>query len=170
MKVDQKFLQAVEEAGWVLAYVRADQCSVMCPRSGCDLRITLRPGAPVPNSAGAMPETKEIAFDSYDAWRKFMVDRREQLGLSIKDMEAIAGVADDHLAKIETAVKIPNLETAIMLSQAAGIEIFARFSPLRKIAQRTIIETRSQLEARETMQRHFQERRRRKRASDAQST
>jgi transcriptional regulator with XRE-family HTH domain len=113
---------------------------------------------------------KEIVFDSYVAWHKFLQDRREQLGLSIRDMEAISGLADDHLAKIESGVKIPNLETAIMLSQAAGIELFARYSPLRKLAKRTIIETRAQLQSRETMQKHHAERRRRKRASDDQST
>lgn len=169
MPVDQNFLNEVEKAGWVLRYVKQEEVLVICPRHGCDLRITLKPNQPVPNSCGAMPETKEIVFDSYDAWRKFMIDRREGLGLSIRDMEAIAGLADDHLAKIESETKIPNLETAIMISQAAGVQLFARFAPLIKLAKRTIVDTRDQLESRTTMQKHHRARRQAKRAaSDAQ--
>jgi transcriptional regulator with XRE-family HTH domain len=142
--LDADFLRAVQRAQWLIK--AADEGSVIarCPRAGCTLTVRLSPGNPIPQTCRVGPDLLEKVVQSFEDARLFLRERREDLALSIRDVEEVAGVATDHLAKWEKdgPSKIPNTETFLEWAASLGYEVVLRPAPLPPVALRAIIETR----------------------------
>lgn len=156
-KVSPEFLQKCQKAGWNI--IAADEGAVFgaCPRAGCGLRVKLQEGKEVPQTEKPNPALAEVLVAKFDDARMAMRERREQLGLSIKDVEDIAGLAVDYLAKFErdNPSKIPNAETFIEWCQSLGFTVVLRPTGLPPYALRIISETRPLLGKRRHSFRHF---------------
>ena len=87
---------------------------------------------------------------TWDDIRCLLRDQREKLLLTIREVEEIAGIEGDLLAKVERdgSKKIPNVQTLSDWAGALGFEIVLRPIPLTSYAIRTIIETRDKTAAR----------------------
>lgn len=152
-----EFLREVQAAGWNI--ITADETDVWvgCPRAGCNLRHRLREGAAVPATCRPQPVLAEIVVEQFDDARRAMRSRREELCLSIKDVEEAAGIAGDFLAKFEKddVVKIPNAITFIEWVQALGYTVVLRPTGLPPYALRIISDTRKHVVRRKASFRHF---------------
>jgi transcriptional regulator with XRE-family HTH domain len=148
--MDADFLKAVQRASWLIMAADEDHVIARCPRAGCTLTVKLRPGGVIPQTCKSEPDLAETVVRSFEDARLFLRARREDLCLSIRDIEEIAGVATDHLAKWEkdANLRIPN--TGIFLEWAAslGYEVVLRPVALPPVALRAIIDTRPLLRRR----------------------
>lgn len=161
MTVDVKFLRDVQSAGWVIRAV--DQGGVLagCPRSGCALKVKLRQGARIPDTCRPGPDLAEVTVGVFDDARVFLRQRRNDLALNIKEVEEVAGITVDYLAKFEkdNPSKIPNAQTFIEWAQSLGYAVVLRPDRLPVYALRTITDTRAVAASRIKMQAHHQARR-----------
>jgi transcriptional regulator with XRE-family HTH domain len=148
--MDAEFLRAVQRAQWLIKAADEDYVIVRCPRAGCTLTVRLSPGNPIPQTCRVGPDLLEKVVQSFEDARLFLRERREDLALSIRDVEEVAGVATDHMAKWEKdqPTKIPNTETFLEWSGALGFEVVLRPTGLPPVALRAIIETRPLLKRR----------------------
>ena len=127
-KIDTQFLRAVQDQGWQILDVQPDSVTGACPRMGCKVRAKLQPGASIPKTCGSGAALPEFVIVGYDEVRRFLRRRREYLGLSQRDAEECAGMAVDHLAKMEKddPSRIPNIQTFIEWAQTLGYEVVLR--------------------------------------------
>ena len=154
------FVRDVQGAGCNV--IAADEGSVWvgCPRGGCNLRLRIKAGSAIPTVCRAKAPLPEIVVNSYinDA-RPALRERRVELGLTIKDVEEVSGIAGDHLAKMEKdgPSKIPNILTFIEQAKSLGYDLVLRPSDegLPTVTIGRIIETRPIQEARKTRLRAF---------------
>ena len=149
--MDQKFLKAVENAGWSIESVDADSVVGKCPSVGCQLRAKLAHDKPVPRvDPSCRRNVLDRKIESYDDVRELLRARREGLGLTIREVEEIAGAAVDHLAKAEKddPSKLPNVQLLVEWLQALGLELVVRPGELPAYTRRVIVETRDKLDAR----------------------
>lgn len=160
-KVDPKFLAEVERAGWLVHAVDQDAVIAACPRAGCALRTKLRSGVKVPETCRPGPDLAATRVTNFDVGRVFLRQRRENLGLTIREVEEIAGAATDHFAKAEkdNPSKIPNTEIFIEWAASLGYEVWLVPGQLSPYARRMIVDTRAQLKSRRTMSPHHAARR-----------
>ncbi|MFW8636972.1 helix-turn-helix domain-containing protein [Cribrihabitans pelagius] len=88
---------------------------------------------------------------SYDGARMALRARREALGLTISEVEELAGATVDHLAKAEKdgSSKLPNAQLLLEWAQALGYEVVLRPTELPAYTRRVICYTRDRLEARQ---------------------
>lgn len=153
-KVNQDFLAAIQMAGWLIKAVDEDRATVSCPRAGCGLDLTYRPGGKIHEACAKEPTIAQCAVELFADARKFLRQRREDLGFSIKDVEEVAGMAVDHLAKFEKddAYRIPNAQIFFEWARALGYQVVLRPHPkgLPNYALRMVAETRDK----QTMRRH----------------
>ncbi len=150
--MDTKFLREVQKAGWFIEKVTDSFVIGKCPSQGCHMRAKLCHKMPVPAVDPLDRRAqKDITLTGYDPARRILRDRREKLALSIREMEEISGIVDDHLAKMEkdSYTKIPNAQTFIEWAQALGFEVVLRPAGLTLLSLRTIIDTREKLPSRE---------------------
>lgn len=149
--MDPKFLKDVENAGWSIEAVDQDSVVGKCPSVGCQLRAKLEQGRYIPR---VDPSCRRSVLDhkvsSYDEVRELLRQRREGLGLTIREVEEIAGAAVDHLAKAEKddPSKVPNVQLLIEWLQSLGLELVVRPGEMPAYTRRVIAETRDKLEAR----------------------
>ncbi len=142
--MDQKFLKDIQSNGWVIEAVEEGSCIARCPSPGCGMRARIK-------SSGAVPprlnDQVELDFNatSFNAARGFLRGRREELRLSIAEVEEAAGLTKDHLAKMERDddLRIPNLETFITWANTLGFELVLRPAELPPVTMRMICDTRS---------------------------
>lgn len=156
-KVTPDFLRAVQMGGWQIVTADSETVWAGCPRAGCGLTVKIKPGAAIPTSCRAVPDLSEVVIDGFEDARRAMRARREQLGLSIRNVEEAAGLADDYLAKFEKddPSKIPNAQSFMEWIQALGYEVVLRPRALPPYTMRIISETRDQLRARRKVFNHF---------------
>ena len=140
---DPRFGQQVQGAGWVIRAITETGVIAACPRDGCTLKVDLREGQPIP-TACAQLDTKEIEVGSYEAARLALRKRRQSLGMTIPDVEEIAGMAGSHLAKAEKddPTRIVGIDTLALWAGALGYEIILRPKPLTAKALRVLTEKR----------------------------
>jgi transcriptional regulator with XRE-family HTH domain len=152
VKMDTKFLREVQKAGWFIEKVTKSFVVGKCPAQGCHMRAKLNCTADVPlvDPAGRR-SAKDITLTGYDPARRVLRSRREKLGLSIREVEEISGIVDDHLAKMEkdAYTKVPNAQTFIEWAQSLGFEVVLRPIGLPLLSLRTITDTRDKLESRQ---------------------
>jgi len=149
LKIDPTFLRQVQTAGWQIAGATETAIIAACPTDGCSVRVTFTAGQPV-RFACKPSQNADCVVGSFDAGRNVMRKRRLELALTIKDVEDIAGIAVDFLAKFEkdNPSKIPNAQTFIEWAQALGYDVVLRRSTLPLYALRLIADTRPQAAAR----------------------
>lgn len=155
--ISAEFMREVQSAGWNIVAVTTDAITAGCPRSGCNLRHKIRKGGTVPAVCRTDPPLADVAVTSFDDARIAMRERREQLWLTIKEVEDAAGLADDYLAKFEKddPSKIPNAQAFIEWVQSLGFEMVLRPSTLPPRTMRLIEQTRVRGERRLASFRHF---------------
>lgn len=150
MDVDTEFLRRVQNAGWHIETVTTEAVTAKCPSNGCALRAQLRPELTIP-SCDTARDRKERVIGQYDDLRRILRSRREKLGLSIRDIEEIAGATGDHIAKAEKddPSRIPNGQIMIEWANALGFDVVLRPKAITPYGLRVICETRSKLDARQ---------------------
>lgn len=164
-KISPEFMRACQGEGWNV--ITADDQFVWlgCARAGCNFQFKVREGAAIPATCRPQPVLAEIPIEQFDDMRAALRLRREQLCLSIKDVEDAAGLATDHLAKFEKDdfSKIPNIQTAMDWAQALGYTLVLRQTGMPQVTLGLISRTRHLIEKRLRSIRYFRgERERRK--------
>lgn len=160
--MNTNFLKAIQRAGWSLVSVTDDAAVAKCPAHGCGLRAKLAEGTHVPQVDANLHRSRlDMPVSGFDQLRLLLRDRREELGLSIHEVEEVAGIAVDFLAKFEKddPSKLPNFQTAVEWMQALGYEVILRPTEMTPYALRTICDTRAKLGSRQ--KRHEIDKRRR---------
>lgn len=159
--MDPKFLKRIQEAGWQIVHVEHDSAVMGCKREGCGLKSRIKSGAAIPMAASKLPALAEHAVNGFDDARVFLRQRRENLALSIKDVELVAGIAVDYAAKFEKdePSKIPNVETFIDWAGALGYQVVLRPVELPPYTVRVIAETRTMVKSRIRMARQLRQKR-----------
>jgi transcriptional regulator with XRE-family HTH domain len=155
-----EFMKDVQGAGWNIIAADVESVWVGCPRGGCNLRLRIKAGSSIPTVCRAKAPLPEIVVNSYlDDARPAMRDRRAELGLTIRDVEDISGIAPDHLAKMEKddPSRIPNILTFVDQVKSLGYDLVLRPSEsgLPPVTIGRIIETRPIQERRKKMFRAF---------------
>ena len=144
------FLKAVQAAGWTIESADGSVCIVTCPTPGCGMRARFR-------QDGAVPQ-RDVPFLRYDEpvttfseAQEVLRRRRQNLGLTIPEVEDIAGMAGDHLAKFERVdySRPPGIEIFLEWCGALGMEVVLRHGDLPPVALRVIADTRSRAKARQ---------------------
>ena len=166
--MDQGFLKDVQAGGWPIERVNPDSVVVGCPNAGCSVKVRLKGGSKIPYACANGEQLRHQVVTVFDDARVFLRGRREELRLTIRDVESISGMADDFLAKFEkkNPSKYPNVQTFVEWAQSLGYQVVltpAEFSPL---ALRVLAETRHLMTARDQM---TSQHRARRQASDAQA-
>ena len=149
--MDTKFVKDVQAAGWSIEAVTTDSVIAKCPSAGCNLYAELNQGGVVPTvDPGARRDPIDCQVATYDTIRKMLRHRRESLLLTIRELEEVAGLEPDLLAKVERdgTKKIPNVQTLLDWVGALGFELVLRAVPMTALALRTIVETRDKTAAR----------------------
>ncbi len=152
-----------QDKGWLLEDSDAAVVHVACPRAGCGLTLTLREGEPIPSCATG--EAQEVIVATHEDARRFLRARREQLGLSISDVEHLAGLASSHLLKAEkdNPARKVELDTLTLWANALGYAVALVPAPLHSATLRLIADTRHLQEQRQRTARQAAEVRERKR-------
>lgn len=158
-KVSPEFMRACQGNGWNIISCDEEHLYAACPRAGCGLQIKLKEGGKIPLTDRPHPALAEIAVEQFDDARVALRERREQLALSIKDVEDAAGLATDHLAKFEKNdfTKIPNAQTFIEWANSLGYTVTLRPTGLPPVTLGIIASTRHYLRKRLQSIRHFRE-------------
>lgn len=166
--VRPEFLKEVQAAGWRIERVNPDDVVAGCPQPGCGLKVKLTPKSPIREACPAPTVAPEVVVRTFEDARKVLRPRRDALFLTIKEVEEVAGMAVDYLAKFEkdNPSKYPNVQTFIEWAQTLGYEVVLRPAELPPLALRVIADTRHLLKQRVRMQAHHQGRR----ASDGKQT
>lgn len=161
--MNPEFLKDIQKGGWVIEQVREDGAIAKCPAAGCGMRALLQVGRNIPSvDPTSDRDRRDQVIDSFEAIRELLRLRRNELALTIRETEELAGMAVDHLAKIEKPYpsRMPNFQIVLELAQALGYEIILRPAPMSPFSLRTISETRSKLETRKRRQAQFEAKRR----------
>lgn len=150
MSLDQFFLRQLQRSGWIILAAEQDRVLCGCPRDGCEVSMCLAPDSHIPQTSGRGPDYADVAVSSFEDARLFLRQRRESLAYTIREVEEIAGIAVDFLAKFEKddPSKIPNAMTFIEWSQALGYDVVLRPGKLTPNALRVLADTRDKLEQR----------------------
>lgn len=151
------FLKRAQGEGWNIIAADGENVWLGCARAGCNFQFKVRDGAAIPATCRPQPLLAEIHVGSFEDMRMALRDRREQLCLSIKDVEDAAGLATDHLAKFEkdATLKIPNIQTAMDWAQALGYTLVLRQTGMPQVTLGLIARTRHLLAKRMSSFRHF---------------
>jgi transcriptional regulator with XRE-family HTH domain len=158
-KVSPEYMRAAQGKGWNIISCDEEHILAACPRAGCGLQIKLRAESKIPETVRPRPALAEITVAQFDDARAGLRARREQLCLSIKDVEDAAGLATDHLAKFEKDdfSKIPNAQTFIEWANALGYTVTLRPTGLPPVTLGIISRTRMLLRKRLQSYRHFRQ-------------
>lgn len=149
--VTPEFLREIERHGWAIKSVDQSGCLARCGTGGCGLTIKLEPGAPIPPRNVPSGPSQLILTDGYDDARRALKARRQDLCLSITEVEEGAGLGHDHLAKAERTdyTRAPNIELFYFWSAFLGYRVALLPTPVPPIAARIIAENRGQVPARQ---------------------
>lgn len=152
MGLDQFFLRQLQRFGWIILAAEENRVLCGCPREGCEVKLCLTPKSHIPQTSGKGPDYAEIIITGFEDARPFLREHRENLGVTIRELEEAAGIAVDFLAKFEKddPSKIPNVQTFIEWAQTLGYEVVLRPGKLPPIMLRIISETRDKLQQRRT--------------------
>lgn len=150
--MDPKFIKDVQAAGWHIEAATSEFVIAKCPSVGCNLRAKLNQDQHIPQvDPGCRRSFTDRKVEKFDDIRLILRERRENLALSIREVEEIGGIAVDHLAKMEKDefTKQPNAQTLIEWAQALGFELVLRPAELTNYALRTICDTRDKVAPRQ---------------------
>ena len=142
-------LKAIQRAGWAIVGADEQSCVVKCTTFGCQMRARFVAGGAVPQRSVPAHNWDRVVR-SFDDVREVMKDRRQELGLTIPEVEHISGIASDHLAKFEKTDwnRPPNINTLMSWATALGYEVVLRHGELPPVTLRWIAETRDKVATR----------------------
>lgn len=148
MKLD--FLHDVQRAGWGIVEVGQGEVIARCRSRGCNMVGRLEPGKRVPTVCRPDGNPQDVPIEVWHHIRKQLHERRIELGLTIKEVEVIAGIAIDQLAKCERedSTRIPNFQTIVEWGMTLGFSFHMRPGNLPAQSLRVISETRDLTERR----------------------
>ncbi len=144
MSLSQQFLRDVQRAGFIVVGADAKGCVGRCGAPGCKLRVKLREGAAIPQRA-AITNILGVPLTSFDNARRVLRQRRKDLHLSIAEVEEVAGMTPDRLAKCERDewTKQPNVQTFIEWAGALGFDVVLQPAAMPPLMLSTIVQTRA---------------------------
>lgn len=147
--MDADFLKRLQAAGWHVESVTDEKVVARCRSPGCQLRMKMTERSPLFQSH-APGYGLDYEVNEYEQVRELLRQRREQLGLTIADVEEICGLADGHLAKAEKdgPTRIPRFDVLATWAAGLGFSFVLRPIPLTPYANRIICESRDKLAAR----------------------
>lgn len=142
-------LKAIQQAGWAIVGADEESCVVKCPTKGCQMRARFKRDGSVPNR-DVPAHSWDQTVRSFDDVREALKARRQELGLTIAEVEHISGISADYLAKFEKTehLRRPGVGTMIDWSTALGMEVVLRYGDLPAVTIRWIADTRPKIEAR----------------------
>jgi hypothetical protein len=142
--MDTDFLHLVQRKGWQIVSVRDEAVIGRCPARGCNMVGQLAKGGLVPQVCKAERDRADIPVEVWHHIRERFLARRLELGLTIKEVEDIAGIAIDQLAKCEreNGTRIPNFQTLMEWGMTLGFGFYLRPGPLPPQTLRVIESTR----------------------------
>jgi transcriptional regulator with XRE-family HTH domain len=151
--MDQAFLKDVQLRGWPIERVNPSDVVVGCPNESCSVRVRLKSGAAFPAPCTSGGKARQQPVTDFEDARKFLRERREELRLTIRDVEDISGMADDFLAKFEkeNPSKYPNVQTFVEWAKSLGFQVVLVPGEFTPKALRIIAETRHLMTARDQM-------------------
>ena len=158
MSITPEFLRRVQDAGWNIVGVDQVSLWIGCPWAGCGLKTRHKAGSAIPTACRSELPIAEIVLEDYVRQaRPALRDRRQQLGLSIKELEYVSGIAGDHLAKMEKndPSKIPNILTFTDWARTLGFKILLVPDAMPQVMLTQIAETRAAQDRRRAVSRHF---------------
>jgi transcriptional regulator with XRE-family HTH domain len=162
MSITPEFMAAIQKAGWRIVAADDHCVTCACGNPGCSLKIKLEPAKPIPRP---WDESSVVAWERVtdaDGLRRSLRNRREELGLTIPEVEEGIGLVDGHLGKIEKDYpsKIPNVMTLLWLMRCLGLAMYIAPYELPHPMLRTISATRSKIAYRRLRVKIFRELRR----------
>jgi transcriptional regulator with XRE-family HTH domain len=136
-----RLIEAIEGAGWIVDTIDQESCVVRCPKQGCVMRARVSSADQVPPRA-KQDDSYGFTVTAYNFLRKYLRERRRKLRLSITEVEAMAGLADGHLLKMEKNLpaRTPQFDTIMLWAQALGIRITLMPGPVPPHLKRAIAE------------------------------
>lgn len=142
---DPKFLKRVQESGWSIDVVGDGNCVGKCPTAGCSMRALITDGKHIPRRVVENGPSQDISLPDYNVARLTLQGRRQGLGLTIREVEEVSGLADDHVAKFEPEnwQRQPTLDTFITWAATLGFDVVLRPADLPPITLRKVSETRA---------------------------
>lgn len=159
--MEPKFIQLVQAKGWIIRGASKDHVLAACPRRGCGLKVQMVPGRKIPEACRDDAKLDEVEVRTFDDARLFLRERREDLAVTIRETEEVAGIAGDFLAKFEKddPSKIPNAQTFIEWAQSLGYVVTLRPASLSAYMIQVIARTRHRLGARMRQTMHHRSKR-----------
>lgn len=148
--MDAEHLKTVQRRGWILAASTADRAIARCPRPECGLLVQFREGEPVPHCKPPGPGVLDRSVASYSDFQEALRARRQDLGLTIAEVEDLSGMAAAHLAKAEKPdpSRVPTFNILAEWASSLGFEIILRQCGLPPLTLRYIADTREKAEQR----------------------
>lgn len=149
-KVDIDFLHLVQRQGWSIVSADEDGVTARCRSRGCNMGAKLAYNGAVPKVCKPDEGPQEIPVEVFEHVRVVLKARREELGLTIPELEDVIGMARDQIAKCErpNPTRIPNMQTIMEWAGALGYRFAMVPTNMPAITLRYIEQTRAQLEYR----------------------
>lgn len=138
----KRWIGSAERAGWRVAYVTATEIRLACAKHGCQgaLTVSLNNPGPAPDPCGRehVQGYSAAAFEDYKALVGLLIQRRMALGLDQADLNAILGLADGYVAKLESFARVTTIPTVQLWAQALGLAITTTRAPLPAVTAAAI--------------------------------
>ncbi len=133
-------LKRAQAAGWLVLRNDAQGAIGACPREGCGVTVRLMPDRPVPSACAPQTGLNDVLVGSNEDARVALRARRQQLGLSLHDVDEITGLTVDHVAKAEkpNPSKAMGMDLLPIWAAALGYEVVLRPRALPPLALRIL--------------------------------
>lgn len=126
----KRWIKEAEKAGWRVSGVSSSEMRLACAKQGCPGHLVVslnNPGpAPDPCPLEHVAGYSAAAFDDYKALVAIFVKRRRALGLDQHDLNAILGMAEGYVSKLESFARVATLPTLQLWAQCLGLELATR--------------------------------------------
>lgn len=150
--MDLKSLKKVQDAGFIIESVTPTHVIGRFPSGDCSLLVKFAKGDHVPDVRRENDAIRHVIKEE-DDFRLLLRERREKLGLTIREVEEISGMPIDFLAKIEKdrqneKARVPSFATRLIWAEALGYNVYLGPTDLTRLALRTICDTRDKVSSR----------------------
>ena len=143
----QSWLREVQRRGWRIMEADETSCIVGCDNSNCGLRVKLREGGSIPGRVSYRDDSGTIPLTYNDDATDAIKGRMRDLTLTMAEVEDIAGLEPDHLAKIlapNVHSRVFTVGTLAPVAAALGLKLVLVPADLPPITLRYLAQTRSQ--------------------------
>lgn len=138
----KEWLRRAKANGWDHTGSKGQTITLSCSKVGCPgcLTLPMMNLGPVPAPCD-LPHSGQYAapvIDEYHTLVDEMTRQRRSLGLSQEDVNAAAGLADGHIAKLESFARYAQFPTLKLWAQTLGLSLTLTPAPLPMATQRAI--------------------------------